>query len=149
MTASCASCAAQVQRDRLALWFGRNRLHPGRSKAVFGCLACHLPVGASDPARDARPQSDCVVQVCVYVYMCVCVCMCVCVDVPVISLWEHPTLHVMRDLKANVVCRCVYVCPCACHLPVGASDPARDAQSQSHCVVQVCVCMCVLCMCVC
>ena len=34
---------------------------------------------------------------------------------PVISLWEHLTLHVMRNLKATVLCRCVCVCVyCVC-----------------------------------
>jgi len=33
---------------------------------------------------------------------------------PVISLWEHLTLHVMRDLKATVLCRCVCMCICVC-----------------------------------
>jgi len=28
---------------------------------------------------------------------------------PVIALWEHITLHVKRDLKATVLCRCVVV----------------------------------------
>ena len=38
---------------------------------------------------------------------------------PVISLWEHLTLHVMRDLKATVLCRCVCVCRCVCaNVPV-------------------------------
>jgi hypothetical protein len=38
-----------------------------------------------------------------------------CVHVPVISLWEHLTLHVMRNLKATVLCRCVCVCVyCVC-----------------------------------
>jgi len=40
---------------------------------------------------------------------------CMCVHVPVISLWEHLTLHVMRNLKATVLCRCVCVCVyCVC-----------------------------------
>ena len=55
---------------------------------------------------------------------------------PVISLWEHLTLHVMRNLKATVLCRCVCLCVYMPMCVLMCLPSACEINSPCACVVQ-------------